>query len=327
MPAEGPAKTFFAYMEAVLASDLTPTQRLVLLVQAKHADAFDGELANSFPSEEKLCRETGLGNKAVYNARKALVELGWLIQTHSGRGGSSKQSNSYDLAVPDEPNLSVSSEEMGSGSNRHYDGLQTVPESRQTVPESRSNRPRDVTSTPSSTPGSTPCPTAKEGSQGSLQEGTKEGRGGDSYWVGISKNRPDGYFIRVEGNTRPKGNVVRVDLTRTQVINLFGVPYSYDQRLGIMLGYAQDAGLRPPSGLADPGRAKDISESIRAARADYDVPAEEVPANKVPARVLSRAERDELYGLPPLPITVVRHSPPARSEQDKARDILEGRWR
>ena len=42
MTAEGPAKTFFAYMEAVLASDLTSTQRLVLLVQAKHADAHGG---------------------------------------------------------------------------------------------------------------------------------------------------------------------------------------------------------------------------------------------------------------------------------------------
>lgn len=31
----GPAKTFFAYMGAVTASDLTPAQRLVLLVQAK----------------------------------------------------------------------------------------------------------------------------------------------------------------------------------------------------------------------------------------------------------------------------------------------------
>ena len=98
----GPAKTFFAYMDAVLASDLTSSQRMILLVQAKHADAHEGELTNSYPSEETLAEQTGLNRKTIQRARKSLVELGWLIQTHSGRGGSSKWSNAYDLAVPDE---------------------------------------------------------------------------------------------------------------------------------------------------------------------------------------------------------------------------------
>ncbi len=97
----GPSKTFFAYMAAVMASDLTPSQRLILIVQAKHADACDGELTNSYPSEDTLARETGLSKDTIQRARKVLVEKGWLIQTHSGRGGSSKKSNEYDLAVPD----------------------------------------------------------------------------------------------------------------------------------------------------------------------------------------------------------------------------------
>jgi hypothetical protein len=133
-PELGPARTFFAFMEAVLASDLTPTQRLVLIVHAKHADADDDRLTNSYPSEDTLAAETGLSKKTIYTARKALAEMGWLIQTHSGRGGSSKLANAYDLAVP--------------FSNRSHDGLQTVMVSRQTVNEGKSNRSHDGTSTP-----------------------------------------------------------------------------------------------------------------------------------------------------------------------------------
>jgi hypothetical protein len=152
--------------------------------------------------------------------------------------------------------------------------------------------------------------------RGSLREGTKEGRG-DSYWVGYSKKNPEGYFIRVEGNTRPKGNVVLVTLTGSEVRDLFGC-YGYEEIRDVMNGRALAAGLRPPSGPAAPGRAKDVAESVRAARAVSGVPAAQdvpvVPADEVPARVLSRAERDELYGLPPAPVEVARRAPKPRPE-------------
>jgi hypothetical protein len=80
-------------------------------------------------------------------------------------------------------------------------------------------------------------------------------------------------------------------------MDLFGLPYSYEQRLRFMLGYAQDAGLRPPSG------PKFAGESVRAVR-PVDVPAAE------PARTLTRAEREELYG-PPM-AEIITHRPARR---------------
>lgn len=239
----GRAKTFFAYMEAIMASDLTPTQRLVLIVQAKHADAWDGELTNSYPSEDTLARETGLNRKTIYRTRKSLVELGWLDQTHSGRGGSSKLANSYDLYIPGELIARLEDAE----SKRHSVPLQSDIESRQSDIESQAKRHSVATSTSSSTPKAAPISTPSDIRRlNQPSEGTKEGRDGDSYWVGYSKKHPDGYFHRTEGPARPKGNVVLVTLTGSEVRDLFAC-YEYPQLRDIMLDYARDAGLRPPA--------------------------------------------------------------------------------
>jgi len=297
----GPARTFFQFMDAVMASDLTPNQRLILIAQAKHADTQDGMLRDSYPSEATLARETGLNRKTLQRERPKLVELGWLTQTHSGRGGSSKLSNSYDLAVPD-----------GADSKRHGDALQSDMVSSQSDTVSRSKRHAVATSTSSSIPRSTPPPTSEKGRINQPSEGTKEGRG-DSYWVGYSKKHPDGYFHRAEDAREPKGPHVLVTLTRTQVINLLSVGYEYDHILAVMLDYAREAGLRPP---------------IQAGT----VPANPVPATGAPARKLlpvgmtpeqvaysrrSKADRvreyeehvrqmDALYGLPPRTNVIVR---------------------
>jgi hypothetical protein len=289
----GPAKTFFAYMEAVMASDLTPTQRLVLLVQAKHADAHEGTLTNSFPSEETLAVETGLNRKTIQRTRKSLVEDGWLDQTHCGRGGSSKLANSYDLYIPDELIARLEDAE----SKRHSVSLQSDIESRQSDIESQSKRHSVSTSIPSSTHSSAPAPApSTTGGVEESKEGTEEGRG-DSYWVGYSKKHPDGYFFRAKGKSRPKGNVVLVTLTGREVMNVFGVGYEYEQLRKTMLDYARDAGLRPSPG----------------------------PSSQ--SGVLSRAERDKLYGLAPSNVTSHRPERKVRSQQEIARDILEGRWR
>lgn len=98
----GPAKTFFRYLNAALASDLSTAQRMVFIAQAKHASAKHGRLCNSFPTEATVARETGLTTKTVERARKVLTDKGWLIQTQSGRGGSSTKANEYDLCIPGE---------------------------------------------------------------------------------------------------------------------------------------------------------------------------------------------------------------------------------
>jgi hypothetical protein len=294
----GPARTFFQFMDAVMASDLTPNQRLILIAQAKHADTHDGVLRDSYPSEATLARETGLSKDTIQRARKVLQELGWLTQTHNGRGGSSKLANSYDLAIPD--------------SKPHDAVLQSRSQPSQSRMVPRSKPHGAATSTSSSAPRSADDPTSEEGRSNQSIEGTKEGRldgRGDSYWVGFSKKHPDGYFHRVEGSSRPKGNHVRVDLTRGQVIDVFGVPYDYEQRREIMLDYARQAGLRPPqankvSGTRYPELGPSPLTIVRPARPDARESFEEerrryfsrTPEEKERAHAEYRRQMDRVYG-------------------------------
>jgi hypothetical protein len=283
----GPARTFFQFMDVVMASDLTSTQKWLLIAQARHADTHGGELTNSYPSEGTLARKTGLSKDTIQRARKTLVEKGWLVQTHSGRGGSSKLANSFDLAVPDEALAKPQGAVLQS---------RTMRSQSRTVPDPKPHCA--ATSVPSSAHITTHVSTPpNERRLNQPDQGTKEGRG-DSYWVGYSKKHPEGYFIRAKGSSEPKGNHVLVTLTGTQVMNLFGVGYEYEQRRDIMLDYARDAGLRPP--------ARD---------------------GKVPATRTSPGARYPELG--PSPFTVIRREPESRSrsQQEIARDILEGRWR
>jgi hypothetical protein len=236
----GPAKTFFAYMEAVLASDLKPNQRLVLLVQAKHADAHDGTLTNSFPSQETMVAETGLCKKTVHTVRKQLVELGWLDQTHSGRGGNSNLSNAYDLYIPGELIDRLDAEPKRNG----Y-ALQSVNQGGQSVNDDQAKRTSYATSTPSSTPPSAAISTP---SGMAAKEESKEGRkdGPVSYWVGYSPNHPDGYFVRVDrAKNEPKGRRVLVTIPMADNINLWSGS-GREEVLGHLLDLARPLGLEQP---------------------------------------------------------------------------------
>ena len=59
----------------ILQSGLDPSQRLILVAIADHMeDTAEGEDRNSRPSVALLCEETGLGERAVQNHLKALLE-------------------------------------------------------------------------------------------------------------------------------------------------------------------------------------------------------------------------------------------------------------
>ena len=63
----------------ILQSGLDPSQRLILVAIADHMeDTAEGEDRNSRPSVALLCEETGLGERAVQNHLKALLETGVL---------------------------------------------------------------------------------------------------------------------------------------------------------------------------------------------------------------------------------------------------------
>ena len=95
---------------------------------------------------------------------------------------------------------------------------------------------------PSSTPGSAHAPAP---APGRCEVDGKDGQ--VSYWVGYSARKPDGYFKRIDSSTvEPKGAHVLVTLSRRESDDLFGC-YEYEQLLKIMLEYAGDLGLRPPS--------------------------------------------------------------------------------
>src|SRR4051794_35373875 len=70
------------YVDAIWASDLRPSQRLVLLALARFMGLDD--LANAYPGPARLARETGLGQSTVKQMLVDLQNLGWITQTHNG---------------------------------------------------------------------------------------------------------------------------------------------------------------------------------------------------------------------------------------------------
>ncbi len=72
---------------------LKPTKRLILLALADHAND-EGEC---YPSIERLCLRTGLGERTVQNNIRQLTEAGFLeIET----GGGRKNCNLYRIKTP-----------------------------------------------------------------------------------------------------------------------------------------------------------------------------------------------------------------------------------
>jgi Helix-turn-helix domain len=217
--------TFFRYMDAVMASDLKPTERLVTLVIAKHTDSKTGRDCHA--KVETLAKEAGLGHATIERITPVLVKKGWLIQAHSGRGGSSKLANAYDLSIP----------------IPHGEVLQTLTDESQSLIDGISIPHGEVTSVPSSPPSSVPETVPQQPPPTAHEQGTEEPSDefGDSYWVGTSKKHLDGFFIRQEGHTRPRGkDIVQVNLTGEEVKMVFSKysQYPYETILAFMLDKA-----------------------------------------------------------------------------------------
>ena len=66
---------FFRILRAVRESDLTPTERLILLVVASHADNSTGE---AWPGIPRIAAESGFTTRTVERALASLAKRGWL---------------------------------------------------------------------------------------------------------------------------------------------------------------------------------------------------------------------------------------------------------
>jgi hypothetical protein len=212
---------------------MTASECAVALAIAKHANGWK----NSHAKVETLAHDTKLDRRTVVRATASLVDKKWLIQTHSGRGGNARWANSYDLNIPAAP---------AAASKCHGVTLQSDMVSSQSDIEPVSKCHGVTTSSSYSTPRSSPVLSSEENRRTDKTKPEENRRRAEwldtSYWVGISRKHPEGYFIQVKGNnTEPGGNHVRVDLTQHQARSLFdGNLYPYEHILGCMMQYAWD---------------------------------------------------------------------------------------
>lgn len=84
---------FFRVLRAVRESKLTPTERLVLLVVASHADNTTGE---AWPGIARIATETGFTTRTVERTIVSLAKAGWL----SWRSAASKWSTNVYVVSP-----------------------------------------------------------------------------------------------------------------------------------------------------------------------------------------------------------------------------------
>lgn len=90
-------KPFFEWRAAVLASDLKPTTRFVLLTLGCHMNDL-GE--SCFPSVETLAQESGLGRSAIIKHLGIAKDLGWIVcQKHGYKDGKWAR-NEYCISYP-----------------------------------------------------------------------------------------------------------------------------------------------------------------------------------------------------------------------------------
>lgn len=101
-------KPLFTWRSAISSkeSGLTPTQRHVALALSLHMNEKGG---SCFPSVRTLCDETGLSNRAVIDALRALEGGDWLevYRRKKGKGGRG-WANGYRATVPLSVNLAHS---------------------------------------------------------------------------------------------------------------------------------------------------------------------------------------------------------------------------
>jgi hypothetical protein len=88
----------FVWRKAFLASDdLEPSTRLVLLVIACHMDKNGND---SYPSQERLARETGLARRSVWTHIQEAVAKGWLKVSGRGLKGQAWKTHQYEIHYP-----------------------------------------------------------------------------------------------------------------------------------------------------------------------------------------------------------------------------------
>jgi hypothetical protein len=85
--------TVIAWRDAVVASDLPASSRLVLLVLSTHMNAAGG---SCHPGTRRLAQESGLSRNTVLDALKACIDDGWL-EVEPGIG---RRTNAYTAALP-----------------------------------------------------------------------------------------------------------------------------------------------------------------------------------------------------------------------------------
>lgn len=84
----------FTWRSAIAHSELGPTRKLVAFVLSLHMNELGG---SCFPSIDTLARKTGLSDRGVQKAIRALEESGWLVcETGGGR-----KANRYTAAIPE----------------------------------------------------------------------------------------------------------------------------------------------------------------------------------------------------------------------------------
>jgi DNA-binding MarR family transcriptional regulator len=88
-------------LRAIAASDLTPTERLVLVMVETHVTYKDRNTGKCCPSLATLADATGLDRRSVYRVTGRLEEIGWLEITRRIPDGD-QTSNVYRVTPPDE---------------------------------------------------------------------------------------------------------------------------------------------------------------------------------------------------------------------------------
>lgn len=91
-------KPFYEWRGAVLASDLQPTTRFVLLTLGCHMND-QGE--SCFPSIETLVSESGLSRAAVIKHLGIAKDLGWIVCEKHGYRNSKWARNDYRISYPE----------------------------------------------------------------------------------------------------------------------------------------------------------------------------------------------------------------------------------
>ena len=88
----------FSWRSAICDSDLSSTQRHVALTLSLHMNERGG---SCFPSVATLMDETGLAERTVREALKALSKAGWLVKKERSTGSGRQTSNEYQALVPE----------------------------------------------------------------------------------------------------------------------------------------------------------------------------------------------------------------------------------